>query len=166
LHDDSKPRPATLEKWSFIVPLNIFYFRVRDRSSAAVLCAFRVPSCCVLANRSRLANCKRSGCNKTSVGSQLSTFLRRQWRKSTLLLRTQSRRARQKRNYDESRCDDHGGHFRALPLSFEIGCGACAFMRPRPVSLQPKPVLLLSFPDTSPGYRRRSDVDLACFQAK
>ena len=69
-------------------------------------------------------------------------------------------------NHDESGCDDDGGPFRALPLSSEIGCDAWAFMRPHWVSPRPKPVLLLIFLDTSPDYHRRSDVDLAYFQAR
>jgi hypothetical protein len=46
------------------------------------------------------------------------------------------------------------------------GCEATAFMRPYLISRRPKPALLLSFPDTSPDYHRRSDVDLAYFLAR
>jgi hypothetical protein len=45
-------------------------------------------------------------------------------------------------------------------------CKATALIRPYWISRSAKPALLLSFPDTSPDYHRRSDVGLAYFQAK
>jgi len=71
-----------------------------------------------------------------------------------------------KENDDESYCDDQADQFRALSLFSEIGCFASAFTRPQLASPRPKSVLLLRFQDRSPDCLRRSDVDLAYFQAR
>ena len=71
-----------------------------------------------------------------------------------------------KENDDESHCDDQAKQFRALPLLSEIGCFASAFTRPQLASPRPKPVLPLRLQDRSPDCLRRSDVDLAYFQAR
>jgi hypothetical protein len=71
-----------------------------------------------------------------------------------------------KKHDDESHCDDQAQQFRALPLLSEIGCFASAFTRPQLASPRPKPVLLPRFQDRSPDCLRRSDVDLAYYQAK